>query len=79
MTLGAQWHKMKKWCEISHVKMLQYIQDCRRKEHGPYYEILNFFYMIIGLKTTKFHISMTANKLKIKFLSQNSYCFIHKR
>ena len=43
MTLGAQWHKMKKWCEISHVKMLQYIQDCRRKEHGPYYEILNFF------------------------------------
>ena len=39
MTLGAQWHKMKKWCEISHVKMLQY----RRKGHGPYYEILIFF------------------------------------
>ena len=78
MTLGAQWHKMKKWCEISHVKMLQYLE--RRKGHGPYYEILIFFFcMIIGLKNTKFHISMTANKLKIKFLSQNSHCFIHKR
>ena len=37
MKLGAQWHKMKKWCEISYVKMLQYVQDYRRKGLGPYY------------------------------------------